>query len=150
MWLSCPSQFTACICKKIFKLLLYVLRRGLFVNHSDLYRVPECLNQTKLLPTRWKIIQVKRSQAHIKSQSLTKNKIRKSILIHLMYSKFFQACSCLIFWVPRWTGLSMMVFTIDFLKWHLKCENILECELANACRERKMQGGNCWEWGFWD
>ena len=24
----------------------------------------------------------------------------------------------------------MMVYTIDSLKWHLKCENILECELA--------------------
>ena len=36
-----------------------------------------------------------------------------------------------------------------FLKWHLKCENILGCELCNVTREKAMQEGNCMEGWFW-
>ena len=35
-----------------------------------------------------------------------------------------------------------------FLKWHLKCENILECELA-ALPDRQQEGHSL-VWRFWD
>ena len=33
-----------------------------------------------------------------------------------------------------------------FLKWHLKCENILECKLAMLPEKKAMQEGYCLEW----
>ena len=38
-----------------------------------------------------------------------------------------------------------------FLKWKLKCENILECELAMLTERRKCKKVIAWsEWGFWN
>ena len=37
-----------------------------------------------------------------------------------------------------------------FLKWRLKCENILECELAILPEKAAVQESNCLEWGLWD
>ena len=37
-----------------------------------------------------------------------------------------------------------------FLKWHLKCENILECELAALPEQQKCGKGDSLEWGFWN
>ena len=36
-----------------------------------------------------------------------------------------------------------------FLKLHLKCENILECELVILSEIKKMQEGVSMDWGFW-
>ena len=37
-----------------------------------------------------------------------------------------------------------------FMKWRLKCENILECEFASTSRASKMQESCRLVWGFWD
>ena len=36
-----------------------------------------------------------------------------------------------------------------FLKWHLKCENILECELAALPERQQCKKVIAWSWGFW-
>ena len=37
-----------------------------------------------------------------------------------------------------------------FLKCHLKCKSILECELAMLVERRKCKKGYSLEWDFWD
>ena len=37
-----------------------------------------------------------------------------------------------------------------FLKWHLKCENILECELAALPERQQCKKGHSLVWRFWD
>ena len=37
-----------------------------------------------------------------------------------------------------------------FLKWHLMCENILECELVILPEKKAMQEGYCLKWWFWN
>ena len=120
----------------------------MFVNSSELCRSPTCLNQTELPLARWKIIQVKKSQAPMKSQALTKNRIKKSLLIHHMYSKFFPSM-----FMPYIEGLKMDWTVNDglydrFLKWHLKCKNIFECELAMLVQRRKCKMVIAWSGDF--
>ena len=42
----------------------------------------------------------------------------------------------------------MMGFTLGFLKWHLKCENILECELAALSEQQKCKKVIAWSGDF--
>ena len=42
----------------------------------------------------------------------------------------------------------MMVFFQDFLKWKLKCKNILECELALLAEKRKCKKLIAWSGNF--
>ena len=37
-----------------------------------------------------------------------------------------------------------------FLKWHLQCENILECELAALPERQQCKKVIAWPWGFWN
>ena len=57
--------------------------------------------------------------------------------------------------IPYIEGLKMDWTVNDglyhrFLKWHLKCENILECELAALPEKATMQESDSLVWGFWD
>ena len=44
----------------------------------------------------------------------------------------------------EWIGQSMMTCTTIFLKWHLKCKNILECELAALPEHQKCKKVIAW------
>ena len=48
----------------------------------------------------------------------------------------------------KWTRLLLMGFIIDLKKWHLKCENILECELATLPECQKYKKVIAWSGDF--
>ena len=101
------------------------------------YRVPRCPEQLKphnISKVQWK--KCNKNQAHMKSpQAQTKNKTPEV---------FFQPCQTQV--VPNmfisYIEGSKMDWTVNdglyhgFLKWHLKCENILECGLAMLPEKR--------------
>ena len=50
--------------------------------------------------------------------------------------------------VLKWTGLSMIVLYNRYMKWKIKCENILECELAMLSESRKCKKVVTWSGDF--
>ena len=117
---------------------------------SAKYRVPryqEQQNQQKLPQAQLK--RFKMNLVHMKSlQAQTKNKSQKSLSNH------HRPQVLLNMFMPYIDG-PKMDWTVNyglyhrFLKWHLMCENILECELAMLPEKKTMQESDCLEWWFW-
>ena len=86
--------------------------------------------------------------AHMKSlQAQTKHKTQKSFSNYLRH-KYSPTCSC-----PTLKVLKMDWTVNDglyhrFLKWCLKCENILECELAMLPEKRQCKKVIAWSGDF--
>ena len=87
-------------------------------------------------------MKVKKIPVHNKSQALYKNMTKKfsPIISATTYSKHVHA----LIEGPKmnWTVNDSLYHR--FLKWHLKCENILECELMMLPERRKCKKVIAW------
>ena len=116
---------------------------------TAMYRVPRYQEQQKpqnLPQVQWK--EYKKNLVHMKSpQAQNKTKIQKF---------FFQPSQAQVvpkMFMPYIEG-PKMEWTINgglyhrFIKWHLKCENILECELAMLPERRQCKKVTAWSGDF--
>ena len=70
--------------------------------------------------------------------------------LQVKHDSLCNPCLCLILEVPRWIWQWIDSLYHRFLKWKLKCENILDCELAMLPESKKCKKVIALNWRFWN
>ena len=105
------------------------------------YRVPGCPAQQILPHTQW--TKIKKNPAHTTESSNSDQEQNPEVFLQPSQAQVVQNM-----FMPYIEGPKMDWTVNDglyhrFLKWHLKCENILECELVMLPERRQCKKDNC-------
>ena len=104
-----------------------------------LYKAPRCLSQTKPPPTRWKN-NPSQDQAGTHDESSSNQDLDQEVILNQSHVQQVIASMFMLYIEgPKMDRIVNNGLYHRFLKWRLKCENILQYELAMLAERRKCK-----------